>query len=403
MASLRSRLLLLLPAVVLALGGSLAAAAPTAVPGVAVGTTGGGNTPPVYPKTIAELKSLLEDRAPRVIVLSKTFDFRGSEGTRTETGCRPGFHRECIAKNNGHKSQDVILGPGGMANTGGCGDGSPVSVTYDVAGAKNPLKVRDNKTLRGEGTKGVIVGKGLWIAGDNVIVQNIHITNLNPHLVWGGDAIYLQGKDDGTTMQRVWIDHVKVSLTGRQMIVTNAASVNSMTISNSEFDGRTPFSASCDGRHYWTFIFYGRDTGVSFLNNVVHHTSGRSPKMGGSADARVAVHIANNYWADNSGTSFDVGESASVLAEGNFFEKTPTPDVINNGQLMSPHDKNSGICPSKLGRECQRNTFVESGPLHSNRPGAAVDAVKAIAATYRPVAAKRLQVATENFGVGRLP
>ncbi|KAJ0398360.1 hypothetical protein P43SY_004226 [Pythium insidiosum] len=346
-----------------------------AVPGVAVGTTGGGNAAPVYPKTIGELKACLEDRSPRVIVLNKSFDFRGSEGQRTETGCRPNFHRECIAKNNGFKSQDVMLQQGGFANTGGCSEGTPVSITYDVAGTKNPLKIRDNKTLRGEGTKGVIIGKGLWIAGDNVIIQNIHITNLNPHLIWGGDAIYIQGKDDRSTMQKVWIDHVKISLTGRQMIVTNAASVKSLTISNSEFDGRTPFSASCDGRHYWTFIFSGKETGVSFLRNYVHHTSGRSPKMGGSADVSVAVHIANNYWADNSGTSFD---------------------------LMAPHSKNQPICPSKLGRECERNTFVDSGPLRSNQAGAAVEAVKGIAATYRPVAAQRLQAATENFGVGRL-
>lgn len=38
----------------------------------------------------------------------------------------------------------------------------------------------------------------------NVIIQNIHITELNPEYVWGGDAITL----DGTDM--VWIDHVKV-------------------------------------------------------------------------------------------------------------------------------------------------------------------------------------------------
>ncbi|CAK4222677.1 unnamed protein product [Aphanomyces euteiches] len=59
------------------------------VPGLAAGTTGGGSAIPVYPKTIAELKFYLNDTIPRVVILNKAFDFRGSENTTTETGCRP--------------------------------------------------------------------------------------------------------------------------------------------------------------------------------------------------------------------------------------------------------------------------------------------------------------------------
>ncbi|GMF46913.1 unnamed protein product [Phytophthora fragariaefolia] len=181
-------------------------------PGLAAGTTGGGNIAPVYPASLADLRNYLMDSQPRVIVLTKTFDFRGSEGTKTETGCRPKSHRDCIAKNNGYKGQDVILQSGGFANTGGCVQGTSVKITYDLAAVKNPLIVTSNMTLRGMGTSGVIKGKGLWIRGNNVIIQNIHITQLNAHLIWGGDAIYIQGLNDGKTpMERVWIDHVKIS------------------------------------------------------------------------------------------------------------------------------------------------------------------------------------------------
>ncbi|GAB9477755.1 hypothetical protein Gpo141_00014896, partial [Globisporangium polare] len=290
----------------------------------------GGNATPVYPKDINELKSYLSDSQPRVIYLNKAYDFRGSEGSKTENGCRPLAHRLCLAKNNGYKGQDVILQSGGMANTGGCIEGTSVSVTYDIAATKNPLQIMDNKTIRGIGTSGVIVGKGLWINGNNVVVQNIHITNLNPHLVWGGDAIYLQGKNGGsTTMEKVWIDHVKISSVGRQMMTTNTASVKSMTISNSDFDGRTTYSSTCDGRHYWTFIFHGTQTRISMINNYVHSTSGRSPKFGGSTDANtdVVAHAVNNYWADNSGFSFDVADKAFVLIEGNYFDSTTNPSL----------------------------------------------------------------------------
>jgi pectin lyase len=80
--------------------------------------------------------------------------------------------------------------------------------------------------LIGEGTKGVIKGKGLRIVNGvkNVIIQyvailqrfhtradidqvsrNIAVTDINPKYVWGGDAITINQAD------LVWIDHVTVS------------------------------------------------------------------------------------------------------------------------------------------------------------------------------------------------
>ncbi|KAG6620897.1 Pectate lyase [Phytophthora cinnamomi] len=208
--------------------------------GFAAGTTGGGSVDPVYPTSIDELSTYLSDDEPRVIVLQQTLNFTGTEGSTTETGCRPTFNQECIAKNNGYKSQDVILmdGDTAMSQTGGCdSDGIAVEVTYDNA-AKNPLVVASNKTLVGEGTAGVLYGKGLIIEGSNVIVQNIHITELNPHLVWGGDAITIRGADDKAP-SGIWVDHVKVSRIGRQMVVVNFSGAMGLTISNSDFDGNT--------------------------------------------------------------------------------------------------------------------------------------------------------------------
>jgi pectin lyase len=60
-----------------------------AAEGFAKGVTGGGSAAPVYPSTTDELVSYLGDSSPRVIVLTKTFDFRGTEGTGSGTGCAP--------------------------------------------------------------------------------------------------------------------------------------------------------------------------------------------------------------------------------------------------------------------------------------------------------------------------
>ncbi|KAG3081612.1 hypothetical protein PI125_g20116, partial [Phytophthora idaei] len=130
----------------------------------------------VYPtSTTFELVNYLASSEPLVVVLNKTFDFRGTQGTTTETGCRPDYTRECMAKNNGYNSQDVIIQGGNMATIGGCTGGTQVKVTYDNAALKR-MTVTGNKTIRGIGKSGVIMGKGMTLNGHNIIVQNIHIT-----------------------------------------------------------------------------------------------------------------------------------------------------------------------------------------------------------------------------------
>lgn len=166
-----------------------------AAEGFAKGVTGGGSATPVYPSTTAELVSYLGDSSARVIVLTKTFDFTGTEGTTTSTGCAPwGTASACQLAINQNDWCDNYQASAPKA-----------SVSYDNAGLLG-ITVGSNKSLIGSGSAGVIKGKGLRIVSgaSNIIIQNIHITDLNPHYVWGGDAITL----DGTDM--VWIDHVKV-------------------------------------------------------------------------------------------------------------------------------------------------------------------------------------------------
>jgi pectin lyase len=60
-----------------------------AAEGFAQGVTGGGSAAPVTPRNIQELVTYLTDKSPRVIVLDRTYDFTGSEGTVRATGCAP--------------------------------------------------------------------------------------------------------------------------------------------------------------------------------------------------------------------------------------------------------------------------------------------------------------------------
>lgn len=149
-------------------GAEVSAQAVGEAQGFASGVTGGGDAAPVYPETNEELIELLESEGPQVIVLTKTFEFLGTEGETTEDGCAPWGTEDPAC-------QLAIDGPDW------CGDRDPVPVTYDNAPA-NAIHVASDKTLVGEGTSGVLSGKGLrFVNGvSNIIVQNIHITNLNP-------------------------------------------------------------------------------------------------------------------------------------------------------------------------------------------------------------------------------
>jgi pectin lyase len=192
------RYILAISAVLSALSRPVTAVGVTgAAEGFAKGVTGGGTAAPVYPTTNAELVSYLGDSQARVIILTKTFDFTGSEGTATDTGCAPwGTASACQVAIN---------------KDSWCDNYEPsapkVSVSYDVAGMLG-ITVKSNKSLVGQGNSGVIKGKGLRIVSGaaNIIIQNVHITDLNPKYVWGGDGITLDGTD------LVWIDHVKVRI-----------------------------------------------------------------------------------------------------------------------------------------------------------------------------------------------
>ncbi|KAF1926755.1 polysaccharide lyase family 1 protein [Didymella exigua CBS 183.55] len=365
---------------------SVAAAGVTGSPsGFAASTTGGGDAEPVTPTTTEELVSYLTDDEARVIILNQEFNFLGTEGETTENGCRPDSNS---CPDNG--GQDAIDGANWCTNS----DYPTVSVTYDNA-AITPINVKSNKSIVGEGTKGVIRGKGLRFAGvENIIVQNIHVTELNPQYIWGGDAITLAGTD------LIWIDHVKTSLIGRQHIVAGYDPSNRVTISNTEIDGNTNWSASCDNHHYWAILLIGSGDKITFQGNYIHHTSGRSPKVGGT-DEGTLLHALNNYFYDNTGHAFSIAEDENgrVLAEGNVFESVTTP-IESGFDLLYAVTDNGAACSSPLGRTCQVNQLTSSGSWSGSATGFlssfADEGVEAVAASGVAASVK------SNAGVGKL-
>ncbi|KAF4460374.1 pectin lyase precursor [Fusarium albosuccineum] len=355
-------------------------ALPSKAEGFAASTTGGGSATAVYPKTAAELVSYLGDSSARVIYLDRTINFLGTEGTASETGCAPwGTGSKCQLSIN---------------QNGWCDNYQPnapkVNVKYDKAGTLG-IKVGSNKSLIGVGSKGVIRGKGLRIVGaKNVIIQNIHVTELNPSLVWGGDAITVDDAD------LVWIDHVTTSLIGRQHIVLGNKACNRVTVSNCKIDGTTSWSPNCDSYHYWGIYFAGANDLITFKNNYVYHTSGRAPKVAGNT----LLHAVNNFFHDVPDHAFEI-DSGSVLAEGNVFQNVKNPVKAGYaGQLFgSPSTGANTVCAANVGHNCEINGFGSSGTLPGTDTGFLTNFKGKTVAKASPYSDAKAVMTSAGFGV----
>lgn len=106
---------------------------------------------------------------------------------------------------------------------------------------------------------------------------------------------------------------------------------------------------------------YGKGDKVTFTGNYIHHTSGRSPKI----EYNSHWHAYNNYWSNNTGHAFDVGEGSNVLIEGNVFDQVKTPflDDSSPGQAFAVSSDDKSTCDSKLSRTCVANSLTSSGSL----------------------------------------
>lgn len=305
------------------------------------------NLPTVWPKTTDELKKALVDNTPRKVVLNKIFDFSNDEGYATEQGC---YHltspKECITK--GQQKLNVNNQCAGLTWT---------KVTYSKAGPRG-LPVGSNKVIVGENNGG-LKGKGLRLDKScNVEIRNVRITDINPHLIWGGDAI------DLVNVNNVLVDGVYIKNIGRQMIVSHYGPSTGVTISNSVFDGYSTHAANCKGNHYWLWLFLGQGDQITLQNNVVFGTAGRGPKLHASNDKKTLLHIIQNTFYDVTDSGLlDVGDSkSSVLMEGNVFVNVAKVVSENLGHVFMPHNaKDAKTCEPFLGRECLRNIIVGCG------------------------------------------
>ncbi|KAG9035317.1 hypothetical protein FS842_003724 [Serendipita sp. 407] len=374
-------------------------------------TTGGGSATAATPTSNAQLVSWLSDStaARRTIVLTSIFDFTSYYGTTSRyeiAQCDP-YQLNLRSPQNDLQAVDVPNPQVAIDQNSWCENYEPSAATGTASwyvsgtGYSYSLKVGSNKTLLGKGSSAGIKGIGLLIQNaDNVIIQNINISDINAQFVWGGDAITIVGST------HVWIDHNYIKNVGRQFIVTGYDPAKSVTISNNLFDGRATYSAVCNGKHYWVALFTGTSDTITFAQNYVYMTSGRGPHVGGTSGYTQYVHLVNNYYVSVGGHAIDSQVGAVTLAEGNYFNTVTTPSVSGSAgnEYFIQSSSELSACQSALGRTCQANTLLSSGSV-SRANTAVLTALKAQSAVtgYSPMTASAAATYVQaNAGVGKV-
>lgn len=381
--------------------------------GFASGVTGGAGGHIVRVSTAADLKrelcrsssgNVCTDAEPRIIELASVIDLSDSEGSASAPGCVA----TSVCPAGSALKSEVTLNVDDWQK-GYCTGKPTSSYRYKVAGITS-LLVGSNKTLIGVGANAGIKGKGVSLQGgvSNIIIRNLSITDINEGMVWGGDGLSIPGAT------RVWVDHNRFARIGRQFIVLGdgeaRATIDNITLSNNELDGRSPWSARCTGNHYWNLLVYGNGR-ITVANNHIHHFDGRAPRIN-SAGSGALVQIVNNHFEAGSWHALDYeGASTRVLMEGNYFQDVSVPVVTvasGSGQLFGVYGQTSATkatCTAAIGRTCTPN-IASPAPATDRlvQDSAAMSAFQPVAASLvKPISARDVpQTIRANAGVGKI-
>ena len=101
---------------------------------------------------------------------------------------------------------------------------------------------------------------------------------------------------------------------------------------------------------------------ITWFQNYVYMTSGRSPALSGGT----LLHAANNVFNDNSGHLIEGGDpTARGVFEGNVFKSIKTTlDGGFKGKIFGATANNAASCKSAFNRDCQANTYSSAPEIN---------------------------------------
>ncbi|AZZ92692.1 pectate lyase [Hahella sp. KA22] len=223
--------------------------------------------------------------------------------------------------------------------------GAPNNATVSVNRNESRIQVKSNKTLLGQGANSRIIGATLNIYGvKNIIINNVAIENVNPHLVEAGDAISIENAS------HIWVDHIKTKMISDGHIdIKNSAN---LTLSWNHFDGYNP--NVCGNQHHYTMLV--QDSQTTIDHNFWDRASGRNPKLYGY---NTRAHIYNNYWRNITYFSINASNGAQGLIQNNYFENARYPHWNESGYLNATGNVYAGSSATDEKRDTGDSVFYD--------------------------------------------
>lgn len=314
--------------------------------GYAAGTTGGGNAAPFLADTCDKLENALEAEGPAVIQLpNKTLDCRTP--AREVQACP-----NTCGNRGDDPNQTYYQMPGHNQSCKALFNTSYDIKTVAVDRYDRRIMVESNKTLEGTGPNSRLLGVTLDVNGkENVIIRNLAIEEVNPHITEAGDAISLRDT------RNVWIDHISTKMISDGHV--DIYDSKNLTLSWNRFNGENPHF--CEGQD--PFVHIVRDTEATFHHNYWYRTNGRNPSVSGSQSR---AHIFNNIWEDVTAHGIAAYQLGEAKSEGNYFINTRSPHWEFNWN-------NTGFGKIDAGIESNIYVKVENGQLVPTQPEGAFD------------------------------
>lgn len=294
-------------------------------------TTGGGNATPIVVRSCDAMVTALTHSSDGVVVQipdEVTIDCR--EKPRPVSVCE----FTCGSQEEGNenkkywwsvgenRSNDYVIRACGNihrqldAKTTGVQNNSPATQYF----TNRRVSLYSNTTLEGLGPKSGIIGATFFIQKrNNIIVRNLSITNVNPHVIEAGDAFSISDS------HHLWLDHLKTAMiSDGHMDIYNS---RNMTISSHLAQGDN--SNMCGGKHPYVSIMH--DVEATLYRNYWRHSAGRNPKVTG---AESQIHIINNFWKDITHFGFSVRDGAQAKLDNGYFETSVNPHDISHGGAL---------------------------------------------------------------------
>lgn len=202
-------------------------------------------------------------------------------------------------------------------------DGVITDENNDGSGRSIEIKDMDNVSIIGVADRGEFDGIGISIRrANNVIIQNLKIHHV---LTGGKDAISIEGDDDGSTTERIWIDHnelystMSVDKDYYDGLIDSKSGARYITISYNYLHDH--WKASLHG-HTEDDTADNTDRFITFHHNRFESIESRLPLF------RYGYgHLYNNYFNDIHSTAINSRIGAELQIQNNVFENTQNPIV----------------------------------------------------------------------------